>query len=698
MSVKSKKITSKSIKHPCADLIRVWALRILIDLESWKSLTCMYPSYTGDGDILKAIDLGYLENVDMEKDVFEQTLITQKSNVNNKKIKICPIFKSNYKCFCSMIGLSKTEAQILRFAIVIHGHRGLDNTADLLDYIDARGVVYALSCILKISDKKIRHALSNKGLLARSGLLRFSNNGLEKMRGRLSLMPGLGNILFVSKTNDMLNRYYQTAKLAQLKPKDYQYINSDYQLIKSYLQHGQKEQLKGINILLHGSPGTGKSELARTLSEDLDTPLYEISTTNEDGEAMSGNSRFAAYQLSQQVLSKQNNALIVFDEIEDVFPDEFSLFGHSGSEGKRKAWINQQLEDNPIPAIWISNNIEQIDHAFIRRFDFVLELEQPPRKVREKILNKYLIDLPVSQRWIKQVAANQNLAPALISRAAKVISVMNADQHQTEHTLEKILGNTLGTMGHSKTLMEPKTEETLSYRLDALNPDRDIKQLVNGLKSHPQGRICLYGPPGTGKTEFGRFVAKQLDQHLLVKRASDLLNAYVGGTEKQIANMFKQAQENNSVLLLDEADSFLQNRSGARNSWEITQVNELLTQMEDFNGLFICSTNLVDSLDPACLRRFDFKIKFGYLKPEQTWTLFQQTLKDLKVACKNKAHWKTELAKFNNITPGDFATVVRQKRLNEIKMTPESLLNDLSVESSFKQQSKSNGIGFMATI
>jgi len=698
MSDKSKKTNSVSLKHPCADLISIWGLTMLIDLEGWQSMNSLYPSYTGDGDVLKAIGLGHLTDIEIEKDAFEKIIISQQKTLNKQKIEICPLFKSNFKRFCKLIGLSKTEAEILRFAIVIHGHRGLDNTADLLDFLDARGVICALSYLLNISDKKIRKAFSNEGLLARSGLLRFSKNNTEKMRGRLNLMPGLGNLLIISQTKEMLNHYFQSAKPAQLQVDDYQYIDSDYQLIKSYFQQGQKEQLKGINILLHGSPGTGKSELARTLSADLNTPLYEISTTNEEGESLSGNNRFAAYQLSQQVLSKQNNALIVFDEVEDVFPDEFSLFGNSGSEGKRKAWINQQLEQNPVPAIWISNNIEQIDHAFIRRFDFVLELEQPPKKVREKILNKYLIDLPVSQRWIKQAAANQNLAPALISRAAKVISVMKTDQHQTEQTLEKILGNTLGAMGHSKKLIESRCEENLSYRLDALNPDRDIKQLVNGLKSHPQGRICLYGPPGTGKTEFGRFVAKQLDQHLLVKRASDLLNAYVGGTEKQIASMFKQAQNNNSVLLLDEADSFLQNRSGARNSWEITQVNELLTQMEDFNGLFICSTNLVDSLDPACLRRFDFKIKFDYLKPEQTWTLFQQTLKDLKVACKNKAHWKTELAKFNNITPGDFATVVRQKRLNEIKMTPESLLNDLSVESSFKQQPKSNGIGFMATI
>lgn len=70
-----------------------------------------------------------------------------------------------------------------------------------------------------------------------------------------------------------------------------------------------------------------------------------------------------------------------------------------------------------------------------------------------------------------------------------------------------------------------------------------------------------------------------------------------------------------SVLLLDEADSFLRDRTSAQRSWEVTQVNELLTQMERFEGLFICSNNLIDRLDSASIRRFDFKIMLSYLKP-----------------------------------------------------------------------------------
>jgi transitional endoplasmic reticulum ATPase len=85
--------------------------------------------------------------------------------------------------------------------------------------------------------------------------------------------------------------------------------------------------------------------------------------------------------------------------------------------------------------------------------------------------------------------------------------------------------------------------------------------------------------------------------------------------------MFDEARDEEAVLLLDEADSFLQDRTLAHRQWEVTEVNELLTQMEGFDGLFIC-TNLLDHLDPAALRRFGLKLEFLALRPEQASSLY----------------------------------------------------------------------------
>jgi len=698
MSIHLNKPKNQFLKHPCSDLAAIWGLRILLDLNGWKSLSTGYISLTSDGDLLRTIGLGHLEDKKMKKKDFLIELRRRQLACEQSKINTCPKYRKNLNRFRKLLSLSKEETKILSFAVVLHSHSGLTNIANTLDNITPNALISVFSSILDLPGKKIQAALSHKGILARSGILRFSRSKLDKMCGQLDIMDELISLLFSPMSSEMLQQFFHTAQRSKLCPNDYQYIQTDYQLIRRYLQKSSKRGLKGINILLHGTPGTGKTELARTLSEDLGLESFEISTTNLDGEALEGKSRFTAYQLSQQVLAKRENTLIIFDEIEDVFPATDPFFGKIPVEEKRKAWVNQLLEENSVPAIWISNDIEQIDNAYIRRFDFVLKLEAPPRKVRTAMFETYLAGLSVSKQWIQQAAANKNLAPALISRAAKVVATIHDESVSAEQDLEHILGNSLAAMGLSEQLMTQGHTASTPYCLNALNADYDMKQLLQGLKAHPQGRLCLYGPPGTGKTEFGKFIAQQLDQPLLVKRASDILNAYVGGTEKLIATMFKQARHDHSVLLLDEADSFLQNRSKARYSWQISHVNELLTQMEEFEGLFICSTNLVDSLDFASIRRFDVKIKFDYLLPEQAWHLFQQVLKEMQVTVKNKKRWQAELGNLQQITPGDFATVIRKNRLKSAKLNAETLMQGLSLEHSFKPQSQSRGIGFLAEI
>jgi SpoVK/Ycf46/Vps4 family AAA+-type ATPase len=234
-------------------------------------------------------------------------------------------------------------------------------------------------------------------------------------------------------------------------------------------------------------------------------------------------------------------------------------------------------------------------------------------------------------------------------------------------------------------------EVVTDYRPELVNTDCDLSQVLGGLREHGNGRICFYGPPGTGKTAYGRHLAEQLDRPLLVKRASDLISMWVGGTEKLIAQMFEEARTERGVLLLDEADSFLQDRTKAQRSWEVTQVNEMLTQMEAFDGIFIASTNLMDQLDAAALRRFDLKVRFDYLRPEQAWAMFQDAAR--RLAIEPDSAVKGRLASMGILTPGDFATVLRQARMNRPKNARELLLR-LEAECQVKPDHRRKPIGF----
>jgi SpoVK/Ycf46/Vps4 family AAA+-type ATPase len=163
-----------------------------------------------------------------------------------------------------------------------------------------------------------------------------------------------------------------------------------------------------------------------------------------------------------------------------------------------------------------------------------------------------------------------------------------------------------------------------TYDLSMLNVESrfEVPRIVEALKSRGHGSLCFYGPPGTGKTALAEHIARALDLPLIIKQASDLMSKYVGETEQNMAAMFREAESEKAVLLLDEADSFLQDRRGAQRTYEVTEVNEMLQGMERHAGIFICTTNLFNSLDQAALRRFTFKIRFMPLTREQRETMF----------------------------------------------------------------------------
>ena len=179
------------------------------------------------------------------------------------------------------------------------------------------------------------------------------------------------------------------------------------------------------------------------------------------------------------------------------------------------------------------------------------------------------------------------------------------------------MDSTLKAQGYRALPEEAGYNRPAFYDPALIHCDTDLRQLAERMRDRPRANICLYGPPGTGKTAYGQWLADTLERPLLVRRASDLLGMYVGQTEQNLAECFAEAARSRSVLLIDEVDSFLQDRRQARHSWEVTQVNELLTQMEAFRGLLIATTNRLEALDQAVLLRFAVKLRFDYLRAEQ---------------------------------------------------------------------------------
>lgn len=135
---------------------------------------------------------------------------------------------------------------------------------------------------------------------------------------------------------------------------------------------------------------------------------------------------------------------------------------------------------------------------------------------------------------------------------------------------------------------------------------------------------------------------------------------------------------------------FLSGRTGAQRSWEVRQVNELHTQTEVFEGIFVASTNLIDTLDAASLRRFNFKVKFDYLSREQRRMLPQRVVAAGNADEAGSSVAQSALDRLECLAPGGYDNTLRQLR---VTATIKRVVQLLSAEAMMKPDAKHRSIG-----
>ncbi|MBE2295454.1 MAG: AAA family ATPase [Phycisphaerales bacterium] len=580
-----------------------------------------------------------------------------------------------------LVGLNEAEQAVLVFAVLLHGdhifHKAIAQQSR--DGISTPLLCKLLARLTGCSPDGILAALQPTATLLTTGLVELTTH-LADLDDKLGVRKNLANLLLAPHTDAdaLMACFLKRPPRRTLTVANFPHLARDTMAAAGLLRAALRNKIAGTNLLLYGPPGVGKTEYAAVLAEAVGAELYEVDYADEDGDPICGEARLRAFNLSQRLLARHDNALLLFDEVEDIF----ELRQDRATAGK--SWINRTLENNPVPALWLTNHAKAMDKAYLRRFDYSIRFSTPPLSVRIEIARHHLGDWAGEDDWLARIAAHEQLIPAQLERAAKLARYAgNGDLAVNRALVQQALDG-------SVTLLQQKRTPTCNgvptaYDLRFLNVDQDIPKLIAVLQRRPHGVFCFYGPTGTGKSALAHHIADALEKPLLVKQASDLLGMYVGQTEKSIAAMFDDAHQRDAVLVLDEADSFLRDRHYAHHSWEVTQVNELLTQMEAFDGIFIATTNLMETLDAASLRRFPWKIRFDWLRPVQRWGLFAQEFIRLGGELTEAMIWKDTVSRLNRLTPGDVAVVVRQYTLWDETPSAQEFYDRLAAEVAAKE-------------
>lgn len=600
-----------------------------------------------------------------------------------------PLFV-NIDLLGSLIGAGNADKVVLLFAATFDIFpRFRSAISGRCEQVSSQSLSRLIATLSGESESAIARALRDDGPLVSAGIVQV-NAGICDLEQKLSLMETLGGLLMTPDMSEagIADRFLKRAGSPELSAAAFPHLRHDVGALKAYLLQAARGRARGVNVLFHGTPGTGKTELAKVLAAELGLDLFEIDFANESGDPIRGEQRLRAYNLGQKLLAQRENALLLFDEIEDVFhPAQpfWFLFDEDEPEGGQaggKAWINRTLERNPVPALWVTNN-PRLDKAYLRRFGYSVHFPIPPFPVRLEIVRYHMDRFGPDEAWLARIAEHEEMTPGQLERAAQFASIASSDYpHKALDLAEQNLDRSAALLGQRP--LSARSRLHTRYDLRYLNIDQDVGRLIAGLQRHPSGAFCFYGHPGTGKSELARHIAEAIGQPLLVRRASDILSKWVGEAEQNIAAMFAEARRQGAVLLLDEADSLLAERMGAQHLWEITQVNEFLTQLEGHDGLFIATTNLMERLDKASLRRFVGKLRFGYLRPEQMLALFSQELDRLGGDARETATVQSELLRLDKLTPGDFAVAARQFALWQEPANAHSLLAILQQECAIK--------------
>ncbi|MEE9322529.1 MAG: ATP-binding protein [Granulosicoccus sp.] len=474
--------------------------------------------------------------------------------------------------------------------------------------------------------------------------------------------------------------------------------------LRDYLNVCFEHGTRGANVLITGGSAQDGMQLVQQLARSLASSAIVIPQTGLLDETLEGDQRLHLLASCQNEPLTTDREMVIVNDAECIIGDcHRSTLTWGGSATQDNPRLVTALTSNTRPVVWMTVQNYGIDANCFKRFDMILQRQPPCTRQRQSVAKQYLqphfSDLLTS--LAARVAEHESITPVHLEKAARMCEHLDVSEAVAAKVVLQVLEGELVAMDDETTKLNTAKVCTVAmpYNADIFNADVDLKSLAARMATGHAARLCLYGPPGTGKTAWARQLAQTTGQPLIVKRGSDIFGRYVGESEQRLAKAFADATAAGGILLIDEADSFLQDRATLDKPWQHRFVNEFLTAMEQYEGTLVCTTNRIDSIDPAASRRFDIRIHLDYLKHQQAVAMASNLLRHLHVEPDSEVDTKLQSGLCGlSLAPGDFAMFARRYALIDEPLDVTTLIKDCQQEAQHRGGAGVRQMGFLASV
>jgi len=449
------------------------------------------------------------------------------------------------------------------------------------------------------------------------------------------------------------------------------------EMIELPMRHPELFQQLGIEppkgVLLHGPPGTGKTLMARAVANEIDAYFTDISGP----EIMSKYYGESEEQLREVFDEASENApaVVFIDEIDSIAPKR----GETSGDVERRV-VAQLLslmdgldERGEVIVIGATNRVDALDPALRRggRFDREIEVGVPNKEGRTEILQVHTRGMPLAEGIdIEQYAESthgfvgadieQFAKEAAMNALRRVRPNLNLDEDEIDATTLEQLEVTEGDFKHALKGIEPSAlrevfvevpdvtwadvgglEATKEQLRETIQWPLEYPQVFEQMDMQAAKGVLMFGPPGTGKTLLAKAIANEAQSNFISIKGPELLNKYVGESEKGVREVFEKARSNApTVVFFDEIDSIAGERGQHSGDSGVGErvVSQLLTELDGLENLedvvVIATTNRPDLIDPALLRpgRLDRHVHVPVPDEEGRRNIFEVHTRDKPLA------------------------------------------------------------------